>query len=89
EMSIHHVFAAHASGPNPTNGRRIGFAIRYIPTSVRQTGGPPLTAMLVRGEDRHGHFELERSPNRDLDPEAVSFFEQTMERHRATKFSTV
>jgi hypothetical protein len=89
EMSLHHALAAHASGPNPTDDRRIGFAIRFIPTRVRQVAGPTLTAMLVRGTDSYQHFEAERSPSRDLEPVALAFFEATMERHRAEKYSTV
>ena len=41
--------------------RRIGLAIRYIPTYVRQVKVDD-SAMLVRGEDRYGHFELEPRP---------------------------
>ena len=36
EMSLHHVRLVHGSPPNPSNDRRIGFAIRYIPTTVAQ-----------------------------------------------------
>jgi len=89
EMSLHHEFTAHASRPNLTDERRIGFAIRYIPTRVRQTAGPPLTAMLVRGTDHYGHFEPESPPARDLDPAAVAFFNETVERHRPTRYSTM
>src|SRR3546814_1653851 len=32
EMSLHHVRIIHGSPPNPSPRRRIGFAIRYIPT---------------------------------------------------------
>ena len=39
EMSLHHVKLIHGSNPNRSDDRRIGFAIRYIPTSVRQTAG--------------------------------------------------
>ena len=34
EMSLHHIKLVHGSEPNRTNDRRIGFAIRYIPTYV-------------------------------------------------------
>src|SRR4029078_11841480 len=36
EMSLHHVRLVHGSPANPSADRRIGFAIRYIPTSVAQ-----------------------------------------------------
>ena len=89
EISFHHMFTAHASGPNFSPDRRIGFAIRYMATSTRQTGGPKLTAMLVRGTDTHGYYEPEKSPRRDFDPDGMAFHQQTVERHRATKYSTM
>jgi hypothetical protein len=63
EMSLHHVRLVHGSPPNPSNDRRIGFAIRYIPTSVAQLAGED-SATLVRGEDRYHHFALEPEPSR-------------------------
>ena len=59
EMEIHHTYAAHRSGHNDTDDRRIGLGISYIPTSVRQTGRGRMSALLVRGEDRFGHFDAE------------------------------
>src|SRR5262245_39611426 len=68
EMSLHHVLIVHGSGANPSGDRRIGFAIRYVPTRVRQTAGPRDSATLVRGADRFGHFDPEPRPQADLDP---------------------
>ena len=68
EFSLHHVLIVHASGPNTTNDRRIGFAIRYIKPSVNQVAGKADSAALVRGEDRFGNFFLEPRPERDLEP---------------------
>jgi non-heme Fe2+,alpha-ketoglutarate-dependent halogenase len=73
EMSLHHVRLIHGSDPNPSDHRRIGFAIRYIPTYVRQVAGSHDSATLVRGIDRHGNFELEPRPERDMAPEAVAY----------------
>jgi non-heme Fe2+,alpha-ketoglutarate-dependent halogenase len=72
EMSLHHVRLIHGSEPNPSDDRRIGFAIRYIPTSVRQVAGSHDSATLVRGEDHFGHFEHEQRPDADLSPAAVA-----------------
>jgi non-haem Fe2+, alpha-ketoglutarate-dependent halogenase len=66
EMSLHHVRLIHGSDPNPSGMRRIGFAIRYIPTHVRQVAGSHDSATLVRGTDRHGHFEPEQRPDGDM-----------------------
>jgi hypothetical protein len=79
EMSLHHIMLAHASAPNHSNDRRIGLAIRYIGTHVRQTTGVPDSAMLVRGEDRYGHFEAERPPVADMDPDAVALHKRITE----------
>jgi len=80
EMSLHHVRLVHGSPPNPSNDRRIGFAIRYIPTMVAQLAGED-SASLVRGEDRHHHFALEPQPTRDLDAEFVAFHRTITERN--------
>jgi ectoine hydroxylase-related dioxygenase (phytanoyl-CoA dioxygenase family) len=69
EMSLHHIKLVHGSEPNRSNDRRIGFAIRYIPTYVRQTKVRD-SAMLVRGVDRYGHFDPEPRPQHDIDEAA-------------------
>jgi non-heme Fe2+,alpha-ketoglutarate-dependent halogenase len=73
EMSLHHVRLIHGSDPNPSDDRRIGFAIRYIPTYVRQIAGAHDSATLVRGEDRYHHFEPEQRPDADLSPAAQAY----------------
>ena len=72
EMSLHHVLIVHGSRPNASADRRIGYAIRYIPTRVRQVAGPRDSATLVRGRDAFGHFDLEPPPAADLAPEALA-----------------
>jgi ectoine hydroxylase-related dioxygenase (phytanoyl-CoA dioxygenase family) len=56
EMSLHDVRLAHASAPNRSSERRLGYAIRYVAAHVRSLREPRDTAMLVRGTDRFGHF---------------------------------
>ena len=63
QMSIHHGRILHASHPNNTNERRIGIAIRYIPTHARQVPGSNMSAMLVRGEDTYRNFNLCHPPS--------------------------
>jgi hypothetical protein len=70
EMSLHHVRMVHGSPPNRSDDRRIGFAIRYIPTHVKQLAGEGDGATLVRGVDDYHHFVPERAPTADLAPEA-------------------
>ncbi|MFN2645896.1 MAG: phytanoyl-CoA dioxygenase family protein [Burkholderiales bacterium] len=80
EASLHHVLLVHGSPPNPSHDRRIGFAIRYIPTSVRQLYGED-SAMLVRGSDAFHHFEHEPSPRAEMEPELVALHKQIAERN--------
>jgi Phytanoyl-CoA dioxygenase (PhyH) len=80
EMSLHHVRLVHGSPPNPSDDRRIGFAIRYIPTNVAQVAGND-SATLVRGDDRHHHFEHEPRPVSDMDPAFVALHRQITERN--------
>lgn len=72
EMSLHHVLLFHGSRPNRSSGPRIGFAIRYMPTHVRQLSPIRDSALLVRGRDDFGHFDHERSPESDLHANAVA-----------------
>ena len=80
EMSLHHVRMFHGSPPNGSDDRRIGYAIRYIPTRIRQMAGERDSASLVRGVDRYGHFDPEQPPARDLAPEAVARHAAIMKR---------
>jgi len=71
EFSLHHVRIVHGSDPNNADYRRLGFAIRYVPTYLKQIAGPRDSAVLVRGVDNYHHFDPEPRPRTDLDPEAV------------------
>jgi non-heme Fe2+,alpha-ketoglutarate-dependent halogenase len=75
EISLHHVRLVHGSPANPSSDRRIGFAIRYIPTSVSQIAGED-SATLVRGVDTFHHFAPEPRPSTDMQPEFVALHRQ-------------
>ena len=70
---MHHVLLFHGSQPNQSDDRRIGLAIRYVPTHVKQAVGARDWATLVRGVDTYGHFDPEPRPRVDLDPETLAF----------------
>lgn len=86
EMSLHHVKLAHYSGPNTSDKRRVGLAIRYIPPHVHQLKVRD-SATLVRGRDTGGHYELEPAPRADADPAAVAAHRAAMERQVAALYS--
>jgi ectoine hydroxylase-related dioxygenase (phytanoyl-CoA dioxygenase family) len=79
-MSLHHVLIFHGSEPNRGKDWRIGLAIRYIPTRLKQLSPVKDTAMLVRGIDRFRHFEPERRPSADFAPEAIAYHAEVQER---------
>lgn len=80
EMSLHHVRIVHGSPPNASADRRIGLAIRYVPTSVRQLHGED-SATLVRGTDTYRSFEHEPVPSSDMQPDMVALHAAIAERN--------
>ena len=78
EASFHHGWTLHASMPNLSDDRRIGLNVQYLAPSVYQTktAHERDSAMLVRGQDRYGHWETDLPATQDLHPDA-------MRRHRA------
>ncbi|MDE0148908.1 MAG: phytanoyl-CoA dioxygenase family protein [Rhodospirillaceae bacterium] len=86
EFSLHHIRLVHGSKPNATPDRRIGLAVRYIPTYVRQVKIDD-SAMPVRGRDLHGNFEHEPRPCADLDPAALAAHTTAMERMIGSVYS--
>jgi non-heme Fe2+,alpha-ketoglutarate-dependent halogenase len=79
QASLHHVLLFHGSEPNRSDDRRIGLAIRYIPTRLKQAVGQRDWATLVRGKDTHGHFLPAHVPKRDLEPAALAFHKEVSE----------
>jgi non-haem Fe2+, alpha-ketoglutarate-dependent halogenase len=73
QMSLHHVLLVHGSEPNNSELRRIGFAIRYLPTHIKQRTTLADSATLVRGSDRYHHFLPEPVPQSDFHPDALAF----------------
>jgi Phytanoyl-CoA dioxygenase (PhyH) len=65
EMSLHHIGMVHGSKANDSDKPRIGLAIRYISTDVVQDGSVQQCAVLVRGRDDFGQFQLIKPPDDD------------------------
>ena len=82
EMSLHHMAIVHGSRPNPSDTPRMGVVMRYISAEVRQEKGRD-SATLVRGRDRHGHFDLEPRPDADWSAAAVAAFKDAVNRPSA------
>lgn len=70
QASMHHGLLFHSSGPNRTNDRRIGSAIRYIKPSMKQETGDHSLVTLVSGKDHFKNFKVAEPPlGRLLDEE--------------------
>lgn len=66
EASLHHVRIIHGSEANKGVDRRVGLAIRFVPTDVSQVNGVKDFATLVRGRDDYQHFQHEPCPQKSL-----------------------
>jgi ectoine hydroxylase-related dioxygenase (phytanoyl-CoA dioxygenase family) len=87
QFSLHHTHLVHNSRPNRSAHRRVGLGISYIPTYARCTAKNRVTAMLVRGTDKYGHFDEERRPVVEAGPEERAFHADAVTRFRAMNAS--
>jgi len=74
QMSLHHGLAIHGSGPNTSDDRRLGFAIRFIAPDVVQNDADRDYAMLVRGVDLHRNFLLYAPPADNFTPASLELY---------------
>jgi non-haem Fe2+, alpha-ketoglutarate-dependent halogenase len=81
-FSLHHEFAVHRSAPNNASHRRVGIGLNYVPTHVRVDSPVRLCAMLVRGEDKYGHFDLVEPPKAERDEAALAVHRRVSDRYR-------
>ena len=76
QASMHHGHLFHASGPNNTDDRRIGCAIRYIKPSMKQLTGDRSLVTLVNGSDNHNNFNIVDKPSGRLQDEDFQVCDQ-------------
>lgn len=66
QMSVHDGQLFHSSNPNRSNRRRCALTVRYIPPHVKQavlnSHKQAWQPIVLRGEDRFGHFEKTEAP---------------------------
>lgn len=83
EASLHHAWLVHGSPPNTSTERRVGVTFVYHSPALTQLGVLRTSALLVRGHDRHGHFELEAPPLSAEDPATIARHERGAALYRA------
>ncbi len=82
QFSFHKEDTLHASDPNRTDDRRIGLSIHYVAPYVRETAFPGASAILMRGEDRYGHWLPEMRPKQDFDPDCMAELQRVLTMYR-------
>jgi len=76
QMSLHHGLTIHGSGPNRSDDRRIGFAVRFLNPKVRQKVADKDYAMLARGRDTSGVYDLVAPPETLFSPAALTLYDE-------------
>jgi hypothetical protein len=71
DVLVHHPkVLVHCSPGNDNDDRRMGLGISFIPAHVRPLGSVKPSALLVRGQDRYGHFLPEQRLESAMSPQA-------------------
>ncbi len=76
QMSLHHGLTIHGSGPNSSDDRRIGVAIRYLNPNAQQNVADRDYAMIARGVDTSGNFIHFMPPTELFSPESLALYAQ-------------
>ena len=78
QATIFHPMIIHGSEPNRSKERRIGIIVEYCPTETKRIGSRD-SAMLVRGVDTYGNFEVDPVPQVEYGPEEVKSYFRKIE----------
>jgi len=76
QISLHHGLTIHGSGPNTSDDRRIAAVVRFVRPDVSQHVGGRDHAVLVRGQDRFGHFADVLQPSANFAPESLVLYDE-------------
>lgn len=85
QASLHNERTAHASGPNFTDGPRIGYSFFFIPPHVKSTL-ERRPATLVRGVDEYNHWDPDPHPTKDKMPELIEMMLEHNAQYTNPKF---
>lgn len=89
EMSLHHIWIVHGSNLNTSpDTPRVGIAIRYTKPEVVQESPMKPMALLVRGRDDCGNFEILPPPQAAAPEEQVRRHTEIVDRIRAGIMTT-
>ncbi len=86
EMALINTRVVHCSGPNNGLDRRIMLLVEMMPAHAWYPGEQRESAILVRGEDRHRHFDEDPRPDAEFSPRARAAWEASIARRAKTIF---
>jgi hypothetical protein len=75
-ISLHHGLTIHGSGPNKSDDRRIGVAIRYVSAKMRKAGGVKDYAISARGTYNNNSFTTYNPPASLFDANSMALYEE-------------
>ena len=75
-MSLHHGLTIHGSGPNQSDDRRIGVAIRYVSAKMRKAGGSKDFAISARGTFGDDSFTTYDPPVTIFDKNSMELYDK-------------
>jgi len=78
EIALFNNAIVHASKPNLGSDRRIIFLLEMVPTHAHQHE-PRESAVLVRGQDRFGHFDADPPPREELGAAELAAWQRAVE----------
>ncbi len=81
QFSLHHEMVVHGSGPNDSDRRRLGISFACVPAEAKPLSGPN-TGVLIAGENKPGHWVLNREPAFDLDPVGLAELDAVQRAYR-------
>jgi non-haem Fe2+, alpha-ketoglutarate-dependent halogenase len=69
----------HSSGPNHTDDRRLVMLMGYFATHSKPMDNRRVSAFVVRGQDRHRHFDADRVPVEEFGPAELAAHREAVE----------
>ena len=86
EMSLFHFNIVHGSRANMSRERRLMLLVEMMPASAYQAQERE-AAMLVRGKDRYGNFELDQPPRTELGSAEIESWQRSVSMRAKVIFS--
>jgi non-haem Fe2+, alpha-ketoglutarate-dependent halogenase len=78
EIALFNNAVVHSSKPNFGNDRRILFLLEMVPTTAYQRS-PRESAILVRGQDNHGNFDIDPRPQIEMGTAELTAWQRAVE----------